>query len=352
MSYHWPDHVSGLSESGRFRLDARRSDQDRYHYRFWDREKRRYLWEHRQADGEPYPEEFLISDDGHAVVFQHSPLFSPEIRVFNKRGELTIWLSLGAEKAGSIRWDPGDLEWTSRGEMWGGGAWRMFCHHQQAHYHSLRLKSGQRLLLRLHPEPRAVEPDAELNSVLEALEKAELLRAARDDYKMPENMRPLLALAMTYRTLDTVDFLRKIEAQNYQGRSVMGPCLQFAGGVSFAPEKLYARQILRRLGQTPSAGPGYVFDGQDQPEHPHDRASKLAQLTPLLSPTDVLEWVGPPDHITNNEAWEYDEQAEPGRWVTTFLLWGGQPHTCTLIAIESAPADWQSREAELLQFWW
>lgn len=326
---------------------------DFYEYQMWQRGGWLPVWQRSRPKSEAHPWELTVCERGYSVVLTRLP----EFIAFDPRGSEL----LRVEENGRLH----------------EGAWSTFFDYHGKRHFVRRLPGGQRLVLRLYPQPARLELDTDLVQACQAAEAASVAEFVRKRGQSlqgwwglwlgrrllrTQRLKTALALILEYRPPGALTLLRRLEGLGHWDRALslhsLGP-----GGCLRVGLRPLVQQALRLLGEDPAPGPTYQFGhGMLEvawkplkvPLRPADRGQRLDRLPGQASPLEMLAWLGSPDFVRvgpnppglHVEHWEYD-RLECGQ--TTLLCWHiDDLHAVELFSVETRESDWTERERLLV----
>jgi len=330
-------------------------------YKLYKGKAQEPLWELRGAT--IHPTGATVRDDGWVVIHTHwyGLIFvDPKGRETGQQPMCYAYLSKDATDK--------YIQRSTAGPMWGGYSHRFFADVGDRPYYCIRTWWMDRALFDM-TTGKKVPDKGELKEAIDAIEKsrvlkmladaAKLVRAAtqkgEDDVKLADAHPVAVGAYMAGRLQckDAVEDLRTLEAVYNLGHGVGHGNPDRAGQVY--PMDFWALSVrqmaqlsLRRLGQRPSERPATELnvctgEGKDSKvfkplKHAKPRSERVADVKVGQTALEVLQLIGPPDHIdTHKQVWEFDIDGK-SRY-TLRLQWA---HATTVDALEKVePPVWK-----------
>lgn len=418
---YYADRVA-RSPNGRYQLEARSPDngtilqrdgkrstgfgaqyrqhQSNFRYRLLELPHGRVVWERWQPRGEDSPGELIVSSDGWSVIRTHG--FRQEVIAVRPDGADSLRVRVeppwknpnrdeGTGDVPTFEWVAERMVDSSAGYYWASHSWRYFVRINRDPHFVWRTSWGDRFVLDLE-RATPVQPSPELYRHLDEAErrgvekrlkqlasqmvavKAWLSRGETEQEGPPvydelgewiESATAAIHLAGVHGIAACIPSLLAWEPIDFPSCSTGSLAFGMDRSVCQKCYRPIVRHSLRRLGQEPGPYPAYSFvkdwDGPAfrAPATVPNRAEKLAAVRCPMTAQEVLQTLGPPDHVGRAfgddlplEQWEYDARQDGG-WFTKYIQWEYAKNASSMVAILDGPegrAVSDDRANEILDF--
>lgn len=371
------DDLSAKSADSHWAIEAKSPDNrtgDRWSVPFQKnfvytlRHDEKPAWTRKQGDGwasgysEPAPIELAVSNAGRVVVTSAWN----SLMVMDDAGRLMGEVDPAKGRFGGV--SPEDelfsekereenVSRTTAGKFWRRGSIGFFHDDASGSVYVLRTYWGRWIVLDLKTG-KALTPTADRLAVIERSAKARvrgLLKSymASGSRKESEGCPDWDFVSAVHQAgclgmREAILAMRRMEACD--------AVTSYGNYCELAP-RIIARMALRRVGETPTTAPGFVFGSREKvrstqygPKTMKERVAAMAGIKVGMTKKELLQRVGAPDHIGFfEESWEYDMADD-----TTLTLVFDKEHDGSLVVKSKniVPPTWKtgaSRERNLFR---